>query len=73
MKNVTGKKLCKILEENGWALARIKGSHHVYIKDGEEARIVVPVHSNKEIKTGLLKAILKTAGLLSLFFTLTNL
>jgi len=36
MKNVTGKKLCKILEENGWALARIKGSHHVYIKDGEE-------------------------------------
>ena len=73
MKNITGKKLCKILEENGWILARISGSHHVYIKDGEEARIVVPVHGNKEIKIGLLKAILKTAGLLSLFFTLTNL
>jgi len=73
MKNITGKKLCKILEENGWTLVRINGSHHVYVKDGEEARIVVPVHANKEIKTGLLKAILKTAGLLSLFFTLTNL
>ena len=73
MKNITGKKLCKILEENGWMLVRIRGSHHVYTKDGEEARIIVPVHGNKEIKLGLLKAILKTAGLLSMFFTLTNL
>ena len=73
MKNITGKKLCKILEENGRTLARISGSHHVYTKEGEEARIVVHVHGNKEIKIGLLKAILKTAGLLSLFFTLMNL
>ena len=72
MKNISGKKLCKILEENGWSLVRISGSHHVFAKYGEEARIVVPVHANKELKTGLLKAILKTAGLLSLFFTLTN-
>ena len=72
MKNITDKKLCKILEEDGWRLIIIKGSHHVYTKEGEEARIVVPVHGNKEIKTGLLKAILKTAGLLSLFFTLIN-
>ena len=73
MKNITGKKLCKIIEENGWVLSRINGSHHVYTKENEEARIVIPVHGNKEIKTGLLKSILKTAGLLSLFFTLLNL
>lgn len=36
MKNITGKKLCKILEEDGWRLIRIKGSHHVYTKEGEE-------------------------------------
>ena len=70
MKNISGKKLCKILEGNGWVLVRISGSHHVYTKNGEEAKIVVPVHGNKELKIGLLKAILKTAGLLSLFFTL---
>lgn len=70
MKNITGKKLCKILEDNGGELVRITGSHHIFTKSGEDARIVVPVHGNKEIKTGLLKAILKTAGLLSLFFTL---
>ena len=72
MKNISGKKLCKILEENGWMLMRVKGSHHVYLKEGEDMRIVVPVHGNKEIKTGLLKSILKSAGLLSLFFTLIN-
>lgn len=70
MKNISGKKLCKILEDNGWVLVRISGSHHVYTKNGEEAKIVVSVHGNKELKIGLLKAILKTAGLLSLFFTL---
>ncbi len=70
MKNITGKKFCKILEDNGWKLVRISGLHHVYAKENESAKIVAPVHGNKEIKTGLLKAILKTAGLLSLFFTL---
>lgn len=73
MKNITGKKLCKILEQNGWTLVRISGSHHVFTKAGEDAKIVVPVHGNKEIKTGLLRAILKTAGLLSVFFTFLNL
>ena len=72
MKNITGKKLCKILEENGWKLVRIHGSHHVYVKNGEINSIVVPVHANKEIKKGLLKAILKSAGLFSLFFVLIN-
>ncbi len=72
MKNISGKKLCKILEENGWELVRIAGSHHVFAKQGETAKIVVPVHANKEIKTGLLKAILKTVGLLSLYFMLIS-
>lgn len=34
MKNISGKKLCKLLEENGWTLVRISGSHHVYTKEG---------------------------------------
>lgn len=69
-KNISGKQLCKILQKNDWVLLRVNGSHHVFGKIGEEARIVVPIHSNTPIKTGLLKAILKTAGLLGLFFIL---
>ena len=72
MKNISGKKLCKILEEHGWALTRISGSHHIFTKPDNDARIVVPVHANKELKIGLLKAILKSAGLLTLFFAIIN-
>lgn len=32
MKNISGKKLCKILQDNGWQLVRIAGSHYVYAK-----------------------------------------
>ena len=72
MKNITGKQVCKILEKNGWVLSRINGSHHVFCKDGHEERLVVPVHSNKALKRGLLNAIFKTAGLLSLLIVLLN-
>ena len=34
----------------------IRGSHHVYMKPERRERIIVPVHSNKDLKLGLLKA-----------------
>ncbi|NJL90047.1 MAG: addiction module toxin, HicA family [Coleofasciculaceae cyanobacterium SM2_1_6] len=33
MKSISGKQFCKILEQKGWVLKRIKGSHHIYEKD----------------------------------------
>ena len=30
MKSISGKNLCKIVEEQGWILQRITGSHHIY-------------------------------------------
>ena len=61
MKQLTGKELCKILEENGWILKRIHGSHHLYKKEGKFEIISVPVHSNKTLKAGTQKSILKQA------------
>jgi len=61
MRSITGKELCKLLEKNGWVLKRVNGSHHIFIKTGKRERISVPVHKNKDIKQGLLKAILKIA------------
>jgi len=29
MKQVSGKEFAKILEQHGWKLSRIKGSHHI--------------------------------------------
>ena len=61
MKSITGKELCKILEKKGWQLKNTKGSHHVYMKSGRKERLSVPVHGSKDLKIGLLKAIMKMA------------
>ena len=55
---ISGKKLCKILENLGFQKVYGKGSHIRYIHpDGR--RTVVPVHANEEIGTSLLNEILK--------------
>lgn len=61
MKSISGKHLCKILGKRGWELKNIRGSHHVYMKQGKRERISVPVHGNKDLKIGMLKAIMKLA------------
>ena len=61
MKSISGKHLCTILEKKGWQLKTIRGSHHVYMKTGKKERISVPVHGNKDLKVGLLRAIMKIA------------
>jgi predicted RNA binding protein YcfA (HicA-like mRNA interferase family) len=55
--------MCRILEQHGWTLVRIKGSHHAFQKVGHPATIVVPVHGNKELKSGTQRAIMRDAGL----------
>jgi predicted RNA binding protein YcfA (HicA-like mRNA interferase family) len=59
MRSISGKELCGILEQNGWKLKNIHGSHHVYMKPGKPERISIPVHGNNDLKKGLLKSILK--------------
>ena len=63
MKAVSGKELAKILERHGWRLLRVTGSHHIYGKEGSIIRLSVPVHGNTTLKTGLLRHLLKLAGL----------
>lgn len=63
MKTISGKEFCKILERNGWVLYRVHGSHRVYKKSSMPMNIAVPVHGNDDLKIGLLKAMMKQAGL----------
>lgn len=63
MKIISGKDFAKLLEKKGWELQRTKGSHHVYMKEGNPARISVPIHGNKLLKPGLLKHLMKVAGI----------
>ena len=63
MKIVSGKRMCRILEQQGWTLVRTKGSHHAYEKPGNPKTIVVPVHGNKDLKLGTRHGIMKDAEL----------
>jgi len=51
------------LQQRGWSLARINGSHHIFTRPGRRERIVVPRHGNQPLKTGLLRSLMKIAGL----------
>ena len=63
MKSISGKTFAKIIERHGWTLLRVNGSHHIYGRVGSIARLSVPIHSNTPLKTGLLKHLVKLAGL----------
>ena len=61
MKTVSGKRMCQILEGKGWRLARVTGSHHIYVRQGSNLRITVPIHGNQNLKIGLQRVIMKLA------------
>ena len=63
MKPITGPELCRKLEQAGWTLKRVRGSHHVYAKAGEKKVLAVPVHGNREVKPGLATRLAKDASL----------
>ena len=63
MKSVSGKDFARVLERQGWTLMRIQGSHHIYGKSGNDIRLSLPIHGNQSLKMGLLKHLMKMAGI----------
>ena len=63
MKPLTGRAFARLVEARGWALLRINGSHHIYGKTGEAARLSIPIHAKALLKTGLQRHLAKLAGL----------
>jgi len=61
LKAISGKDFAKLLERRGWILQRVNGSHHIYSKEGNPARISLPVHRNLPLKVGLQKHLMKIA------------
>ncbi|RAM52366.1 MAG: hypothetical protein C6Y22_06695 [Hapalosiphonaceae cyanobacterium JJU2] len=63
MKSISGKRLSKIVEQKGWVLRRITGSHYIYENSEVEQILSIPVHRNQDLKVGTLKALMKIAQL----------
>lgn len=55
--------LFRILNKDGWYIIRQKGSHVIMQHRVKEGQLTVPFHGRKEVKPGLLNAILKQADI----------
>lgn len=63
MKSISGKRLCQVVERKGWVLQRVTGSHHIYEKPGVNEILSIPVHRDRDLKIGTLRALVKIAQL----------
>ena len=57
------KELIKLLQQDGWAQARMKGSHRQFKHTTKSGTVTVAGKSNTDIPPGTLSSILKQAGL----------
>lgn len=62
MPQLSGKEVSKFLEKEGFVAIRQKGSHR-FFQHFDGRKVTVPIHSNKDIGRGLLKAILEEIGM----------
>jgi predicted RNA binding protein YcfA (HicA-like mRNA interferase family) len=61
MKSLSGRDFVRLVEQRGWRLLRIAGSHHIYGKSGSVVRLSIPMHGNQPLKIGLLRHLAKLA------------
>lgn len=55
--------LFKILKDDGWFEVRQRGSHVIMQHPTKKEQLTVPYHAGREVKKGLLSAILKQANI----------
>lgn len=59
--HLSGKDMVRFVEQHGYVLKRISGSHHFFAKGRD--RVCVPVHAGKQIRIGTLMNILRSMHL----------
>jgi len=59
---MNSKEIIKQLEDDGWQLRSVRGSHHVFNHPTKQGHITVP-HPKRDLGVGLVHKLLKQAGL----------
>jgi predicted RNA binding protein YcfA (HicA-like mRNA interferase family) len=60
---VRAREVIRVAEKLGFAFDRQKGSHAVYRRASDGARVVIPVHAGKDLKPKTLAGIIEDLGL----------
>lgn len=61
MFSMSSREVIQRIEADGWRLARVKGSHHVY-RHPEKPGLVVVKHPAKDFPLGTLRSMEKQSG-----------
>ena len=64
---LSGREMVKFLKGRGFQLVRVRGSH--FFLAHRDRRTTVPVHGNRDLKTGTLRSILRDIDLSPAAFT----
>lgn len=59
---VNGREAIRALENLGFRLDRVEGSHHMMVKDNHPRTIPIPVHGSKPLPKGTLASIIRGSG-----------
>ena len=60
--HMNSRDIIKMLENDGWKLVRVNGSHHHFAHDKKSGIVTVP-HPKRDLPAGTFNSILKQAGL----------
>jgi predicted RNA binding protein YcfA (HicA-like mRNA interferase family) len=58
---LAGREVVKAFGQDGWQLARQRGSHMILVKPGHMATLSVPDH--REVAMGTLRSLIRASGL----------
>jgi len=60
---LSGREVCQIMAQHGFAAVRQRGSHIVMQKQAGVSTITVPVPDHLELRVGTLRSIIRQSGL----------
>ncbi|HSF68436.1 MAG TPA: type II toxin-antitoxin system HicA family toxin [Nitrospiraceae bacterium] len=60
---LSGREVCRILEQHGFQIVRQRGSHVVIQRRTDAGTVTVPVPDHAEIRIGTLQSIIRQSGL----------
>ena len=60
---VTGKDLARVAGRPGFEFRRQKGSHAICVRSSDQRRVVIPMHSGRDLKPKTLRGIIEDLGI----------
>lgn len=57
------RKVIKLIEEDGWYLARVRGDHRQYKHNAKKGLVTISGHEDDDVTPRTMNSILKQAGL----------